>query len=604
MNKSLLLFAAFAVIAYLPFLRDDYLARRTDLQAKFTNEVYLKQSILREARWPQWNPLINQGVPISEEPLSDYLNPLMGVAAFFPDPEAGVKTVFIICLALSGLSMYLLAREAGISKQFSLIIGLTYEAAGYTAGQIQSGHAEKILSYPLLPLFLLALWRSLKRGGKWPGAAGILWGLILYSGEVYNLWYAGIALAVAGVYALVFNRKRVAGIIAAGVWAAAASAAKLLPYFQSASYLQKVLDPFSGSQNAVSFIYHLFLPLSGLFKAAGWWNHIPGNFGWWEKAGFIGPVWITGLILSVVYRKKIQLAEKWWWIGIGTALVLLAMPGWTPNPYRYLISAIPQLSGMHVPSRIFGMLSIPILLLGGKGIQTAGKKYSKALTVLLMINLAGVLGFQYFAQIKKPFSKIEPEYDTLINQIGPGGSLWQDANINQVNNILAAQKDIRIFNSNYGYSIKDSPATKYWKNEADPEYIPDYALVPADAALLPGIETEWNKDLGKARLYKLKGSTPLSSTGKAKIKPDEITVSTNATLEGKLTVYQSYYPGWSVYRDGERQKLIPGRFLETKLLPGKHKYIFRFFSVKFTAGLMISWMFIYWWSVKYKLYKP
>ena len=544
MKRKLILFGVWGVMILSPWLADKSVFKQNDLPAKLVNEVYLKKAILEEGRWPQWNPLLNQGIPMAADPLSDYFNPLMGAPMLFLSREAAIKIIYVVCVVLAGTAMYLLAREAGISK-WTAALGMTYEAGGYLAARITAGHAEKVLTYPLLPFFLLFLWRGWSRGGKWAGAAGLIWALMLFSGDVYNWWYAGLVLGATGGYVVVTDRGKWKRVAAAAGWGLALGAVKWWPMLLTGPYLVKIREPFAGSQNIVSMVYHLFLPLSGWFKRTGWWQMVPSNFGWWEKAGFIGPVWLAAI------WGKLKLRSKGWWLAAGTILVLAAMPAWILNPYHILVQKIDWVAGMHAPTRVWGMLGVVILVVAGKVYDGWRGKKRWVIGGLMLVNLAGVVSFFEYALIVKKFPEIQAEYEAKINNALSGSGIWQDAAGAQIPQDKAAERGLRILNSTYGVNLKGSAAARYWTGEADkPE------------------EEEF----------------PVSYWG-----VDEIRVSASGK-DKNLTVGQSYFPGWRVWVDGKEAELDPGSFLQTKILPGEHEYVFRYFLPRFVAALGISWL--------------
>ena len=72
--------------------------------------------------------------------------------------------------------------------------------------------------------------------------------------------------------------------------------------------------------------------------------------------------------------------------------------------------------------------------------------------------------------------------------------------------------------------------------------------------------------------------------------PNEILIEANMTGNGFLVLSDTYYPGWNVYVDGEKQKLYRTNYLfrGVFIAEGNHEVRFVYQPLSFRVGLVIT----------------
>lgn len=609
MQRILATIAALSIIAVLitlPHFHVTLLSEHNDLDGNVSQLVYVSKTLIQKGHFAQWNPYINQGIPTIADPLNSYLNPIVLPLLYIFSPETAVRFMYVASIFLSGIIFLFVLRVLRIKQPIAYAFTLSYMACSYLSARIVAGHLEKVLSYPFIPLFLLSmLMMHSKNTKKWSLIGAISISLMLFSGDIYNTLYAVIITGILGLYSLVIRRRAGAYFMLLIVFLSLASV-KILPLIELQNHIAKTREPFEGSQNIVSIIYYVFLPIKNVFVTLGFGEYLKTGFAWWEKTAFIGLVPIFGIMVVFVRRmwKREQVSRL---ILISIILMSFSAPAFMFNPLRYLIQAIPQLELFHVPSRSFGMLSAVFLLLGAIGLNRLRwrNRFSQiTLVVLMFFQIATVASLSVYISynMRLPQRLYQNEYASAVHSLQRSGDVFYIAQYitgNPLPQHTLVQQEQKILNSNYGLQLKNSPATAFTHydfgtSEAYSDITPAYFIGTGDLRIPQQIETmdyatEYAFSIKKARTSEPYAEAPHAEIRNVRIEPDTITILAEARQPARLHILESTYPGWSVYVDGEKERLQKSsRFLSATTKTGNHEYTFRFFSWPFIVGAGIS----------------
>jgi len=631
----LLLFLATLIISF-PFIIDSSILKTNDMSGNVVNLVYIKKTIAEHRVFPQWNPYLNQGLPIVADPLNSFFNPIILFSFLIFPLSISIKLTYFISIFLSGLFFYFLLRYLNIEKKISLLSAFTFMSSGYLAARIYAGHLEKILSYPLGPLLLLSLLILLKRGGlKWAGVVALTLSLFVFSGAIYEALYAFIVFGLIFLLSIATlilkpdkkSIEKVISLIIAFILFLLFSAIKILPLVEISPYILHVSDPFKGSQTFISLIYNLFFPYKELYSLFGINNFNPNiPYFWWESYAFIGFLPFLCIILIPFFLYKRLTTEFKIFIYLSISIILFSMIGNPWNPFTWLFNHVSFLQQFRIPSRIFLFL-IPIILAISATIlsyfyKSGGKLRKHVIVLLLIVNLMTVY-LTFYDKINKNFFIYSPPISDLkdilnhVKQldnsnffIGQSQFFTDDVPI-----IPSINNEQKIYNHNYGYLLKKNyslnpdsyfaiyPKYFIYPKFSSPSGIFTYKEIyrgSQGSKLYKNSTYTAYADIYSGTALKLKNITKENHNIKfVKIRPDEVSVKVDSpNNRDTLLVMESFAPGWSAKIDlGTELKFIKNDFLNISLAQGEHLYTFTYNSKQFIIGSVISFIsFIFWFT--------
>lgn len=605
MNKKILIaFIISTLIFSAQFLFDSNFLVNNDLNGNIVPLIHFKQSLLVYHQFPQWNTYINQGIPSIADPLYGIYNPLISIPILLLPYILGIKIMYLIAIFISSVSMFMLLKIYKVSDLFSSIIAITYASGTYLSSRINAGHLEKIISFPLLPLFLFCLIKIIREKNiLWSGITAIILSLILFSGDIYNMQYCLYSIAGLFLFFLYKDRKISMYLMFSIIMFFLFSSIKILPMTQLPDYISKIKEPFAGGLNMITITYNLFLPFDSIFNKFFSANEFIAGFGWWESLSFIGPFSIIGLfyILRLAFTKYDT--EKLILVLLSVLFLLLSAPDSLLNPYHYLITNIKTLQFFHVPSRILALWGMVILL--SFGIYLDKWRNRKLALFILFINLLIVFIFSQSVLSTKRFYEIDQSYNTPLDWI-KNNNQYDYLTVHEIEQGKIPQDKLYLNNlhmllSNYGFILKNSLAEKYnFKGNNIYNDIKPGFLITTRQIQDSNLKKLKNFD-NNIFIYKDLRALPFASIDgkpqKAYFYPNKITISANSQKKDQLKLLESRYPGWSVFIDGNRSKILDKRFLEVETLQGTHKYEFIYSSKLFIYGLLVSAISITCWLI-------
>ncbi len=637
MNKLLILFSnklffhgiflIFSLLILLPVILDNHVVHANDLNGTDLQELYFRDAIVHSHTFPQWNPTIQEGLPLIADPMYSAYNPVMSIPLIImPSYDGAIKLIYVLSLFLACETMYLLAKSFVSSEAIAFFIALTYAVCGYPAARITAGHIESVVPYGILPFVIFSLMQvGRKKNVLWAGIAALSFFYVLSAGSIYFVMYGMLSLSVLACYFFFKEKKVFFYFFVTAVLMGLFSAVKILPIVELQTYLGKSKEPFEGSQTIISMIRYLFIPFDKPFQLTYLSSFISTAWGDLEKTAFIGIFPFIGIVWMIKEYKKINIPSKIFLVLLFCTFFLMLMPALLVNPYHWLITFIPSLQYFRVPSRAYAYFVVIILVIFGLFSEylLRSKKYRIFVFPMLVLNLFCTIFFFETMLINPSLVaySVFPANYSLYNDIFSWIEKHNTQNyyvlaenwINEVPEDVIYYHNQRLLNTNYGFVLKNSPALAFAfvKRPSPYDYAANYQDIQPGYFITPHNQINnipetakkvYQKDdtsvyeLSTGRpfavLYDGKGSTQAQHVD---VGVNTFRIKTNAQSKQILSLAQMNYPGWNVWIDGKNQQLLSHRFLEVQTLEGNHTYVFSYASRTFRIGLLISFIsFIIW----------
>ena len=425
---------------------------------------FLVDFVNTHRRFPSWNPYVGTGIPVIADPLSAVLNPLFTIPILVFDVDLGIKIVFFFVFLASGLSMWWFLGSLNIEKNIRLLGALLYQVSGALVAQIASGHIEKFLSYPLIPLFLLFALKERMRFIECL-AEGLIFTLIVFSGDFYNFYFLSIFFILIRLYYFLTVKKVFIfkEIFLTFVIFSLISSIKMVPFlFRLYPNLERFfpIDPFTGSIHIIFGILPFITPFQAEFYDRPFFQRVLGfHFNWHEYYTFISPL---PFIFLVKFKQIFKNEKARILLIIFVVGLLYAALKYPYSPFYWLFHLVPFVRNFRVPQRIFMPLTavvISILLIcGDHWLKNAKKKWVKALVLGILI-LSIIWSFYLSRQtLIRTFMPVNKENQLLIAALREkdGSNFYVVVFYPGLQRFLIEEK-IPILNYYYGWRPKKAP---------------------------------------------------------------------------------------------------------------------------------------------------
>lgn len=597
----------FFVLVY-PIFRYENFFRGNDLIANVGGFAYISEIITKYKQIPHWNFYIGTGLPTLSDPLNSYFNPLLFILYTFFEFVLATKILIGTLVFTSGISFYVLCRKFKINALVILLGSMTYMSSGYLVARLVAGHLEKLIAYSLIPIlyyFIFSFREKYKKSIVPSLWIGLIFGLLLLSGSIYELMFGFIILFFTYFYTFIQTRRDIKRIFIHALFVilsfSLVAGWKLYPMVKYSQQLYKLSSPFDGSQNLLSILISFFIYVGSRFDFGNVFVQNP--YRWWESFAFVGPLPLFAAIYYFFYQKNKYKVFILWLIAILCAYSMLGSPF---SPFHWLFKLFPFLWNFHVPSRIF-VYVIPLLLLVYLFAVSEYKKRKVILIIAMIANLAVTLIVFRKMYYSYNFMHLNRNYELLLNELKmKDDSTYYVAQSSTFDHQLplyvAIANHQKILNPTYGYTVGGSSYIKYHavdelkEQKYDwifPKYFiyPDHIFPPSFFLYKP------LKKIGNAILYENASYSPYvyisSQYDKAiprikshkkdglikniELANDEIIVQANIPdADSYLNILETNIHGWKVFVDEKEAQLINGHFLSVKGQKGKHTYRFIF----------------------------
>ncbi len=491
---SRLFFITFVLLAHTILLTVIYKwfpFRGNDLLTNLAQPTFFINSI-KAGIFPAINPYLGYGLPLWLDPLNMVWNPLVFSALHVLNTHTAIVTMYMIVLWTSGCAMYVVARKAECRTIFAIPIALNYMSTGYLCGAIYTGHLEKILVWPVMPLVLLIIFKlsgyhltDYSRQGFMSKTLllALLITYVISSSSYYAL--LGIFLVIA-INILITWRM---GIIWAVLIACILSAPKLITNIIGMALIPRNYSPAVGAPNIVQLIESLFTYKYSYILSG---QHL----GWWEYSGGIGIIYLAVLFVALVYgikhRQKPKNLPDIRQPRIGLNLITLIT--WlciacTIVVFHYFPQYAELFSKLRIPTRLYIVL-IPLTYILGVRVflSIQFSKWAILIVIILYLNIAS----QYVNIIEKNkdnflnFVDIQAQADVLdvIDRMKPGARIITDSYFgHQLATFESINRKQILINPPYAFYIGSNPWEEFVliRDKNRNHYsgqIPDFFVLP------------------------------------------------------------------------------------------------------------------------------
>ncbi|HXV59443.1 MAG TPA: 6-pyruvoyl-tetrahydropterin synthase-related protein [Vicinamibacteria bacterium] len=304
---------------------------------------------------------------------------------------------------LSGLGMYLLARDLAGDKWAALIAGTIYLAAPYRFGHLLQ---LQLLTLQWFPFVFWSLNRFLRDGGRLQLAGVVVFTTLQILSCNYYAVYLAFALAVLAIVLLIagrqlLSRRKIVSLTLGAATVAALVAPFIPPYVRNRErgFYRRYEDVVHFSARPADY-----LTPSSFNK---WRNAQPRS----EKALFPGfgamvlagtgllfgrrrdPMWIFFFVLSLLGFV----------LSLGPEIPIFGETLYLP--YRFFYRHVPGFGGLRVPARLAVLTLVGLSALsawGAAGLLSKARRYRPIVAVALL----GILIFEYRTY---PLDRVFPE---------------------------------------------------------------------------------------------------------------------------------------------------------------------------------------------------
>ena len=292
------------------------------------------------------------------------------------------ELVAIVHLLIAGLTMYVLFRGLGLSKQAALLGGFSFMLSGFMVVRVI--HVSIVCALAWFPLIFLFFHRSLYERRLYLAVlAGLLFGLAILAGFPQFAMFMAYFLGLYAVFFVVLKWRdyrfetvwrSVVGLGALAGIGIAVAAIQFLPsqeHTQYTSYAKLTFDELTVASLSPRQLLTLLVPkffgsmsgdLPNLTDSIRFWGG-KNDFFYWETVIYAG---IIPLILAVFALFERKRAIRWFGLVMGAAALLLALGKYTPV-YKLALAILPGLNRFRIPGRLGGLFLLSLTFLVGYG---------------------------------------------------------------------------------------------------------------------------------------------------------------------------------------------------------------------------------------------
>lgn len=331
--------------------------------------------VLKEGKFPLWNPLSFSGSPLFANFQSGILYPLTFLYFIFPFDLAWTFQV-IIQPFLMALFTYFFLRNLKLTKISSLLGGIIFAFSGFSIIWLEYNIHGHVAAF--IPLFLFLTDKYLE-DSRWGIGLSLAIGLQILAGYPQVTLYSFLLLGFYFLYRLL-EKKGVRGMVSKTsgffvllvVLGLALGAVQIFSGLELLNLSQRQFEGLPGGE-AVRLLSwpHLITFLAPDFFG----NPATGNF--WFKGdytnmvGYIGLVSLIFAFIGIIFSKE----KKKWFFALVTAAFLLYV---FPTPVSQVASKITPLAfGSATLTRAFVIINFALAILAALGFEFLWKNKLK-----------------------------------------------------------------------------------------------------------------------------------------------------------------------------------------------------------------------------------
>jgi hypothetical protein len=376
----------FAASAYADF---DPAKRLGGVETEYlTRTAYSLSTFLREEGYvPLWDPYMEYGDPMLENPVSFAFNPFLTWPSVLFGAQNGIKVSVILTAIIAGIGGWALARVLGLGALARLLLALLCIGKGNMHSYLSQGHFAFFASQAYFPWIFAGIVGILRGYRRWPVImAALAIALVFWTGSP---WYIPAILISIGVltlcyvidirarngarfrYAIRVDWARIGLVILSLLLTVCLTAVTLLPLWAKKDYIggSTVESDFRADLGVILAQY-----FSG-FKELGNTDTLPigTTFAYYS---FVSPVWyallLAALVLIVGWVRRKLPAMPWRIVGAATILfVFCTLWGAGQNPIIELsYQIIPLAAQFRHVERALGMSAMWLAVIFAVGVDS------------------------------------------------------------------------------------------------------------------------------------------------------------------------------------------------------------------------------------------
>jgi hypothetical protein len=337
------------------------------------------------------------GYPFAANPLSGLWYPPGWLALILPLP-LGFNLLIGLHFIWGGIGLYCLMRAEGLGKAAALLAGLSFGLLPKLFAHYGAGHLTLMYAVPWTPWLLLSQ-RTYSKSSRW---FKIPPGLVLALIFLADVRWGAFATITWWAYSAVHTQQNwwhlIKKVFLQSVLALLLAAPQLLPLIEFSTFSSRTelaaADVLAHSLPVLNML-GLILPISGTDHE---WVLYAG--------GIVSLLALGGLLISTARR------SKYFWGILSLITVLIALGSQVPG--SDLITRVPLISLLRVPSRALFLTGLGIASLAGYGLDAILKKTNLKRVKIFELALFGLSIFAFFLLVG---------YGYLSGEIS-SGMLW------------------------------------------------------------------------------------------------------------------------------------------------------------------------------------
>lgn len=164
---------------------------------------------------PKWQPYLEYGDPLLENPVSTYFNPFVTLTTLLFGPP-GIKITIVVTAVVAGLGGWALARTLNLGVAGRLLLAALCIGKGNMHAYAFAGHYALIITQAYFPYILAALVGMSKGFRRWPLILfGLFFSMLFHSGLP---WFPPAMVLASGIILLGTILRRKAESTRATAW--------------------------------------------------------------------------------------------------------------------------------------------------------------------------------------------------------------------------------------------------------------------------------------------------------------------------------------------------------------------------------------------------
>ena len=379
--SELILVVVVAVYATSPFLDLGQPTRLGGIESEYlTRTAYSFSTILPEKGYiPLWQPYLERGDPLLENPVSFAFNPLASVPPILFGLYDGPKVSLLLAAICAGIGGWALARVLGLGLLGRLLVACLVIGKGNFHAYLVEGHFPLVIVQAFFPWIFTAVVAIFKGHRRWAvGLLAVSFVFVFWSGVP---WYPPAIILSIGLLTLcamfergTANRKvRVRWKHVGGV-----TLGVIATFFLSAALMYPLLTKGDNIGETTIFEDHRadLIGTVGLFFS-NYKDHFsvgihPQGFAY-SYYNYVSPPWFALALLgaligvAVIQRKRLVGDLRFVW-GFLAVLIFTLLWGAGRNPLIELFYVtIPYAKQFRHVERVFAIASLAFIVLMGIG---------------------------------------------------------------------------------------------------------------------------------------------------------------------------------------------------------------------------------------------